>query len=139
MIDNKSVMAENLKRLMQIKGVNATEICNTLDFKHNTFSDWVNGRRYPRIDKIEMMANYFGVDKSELIEPYSKVEKIKEMREQFDRLNAERERLDKEYKEIMLDVEMQEIIYALKQMDIKKKKHVLEYLKLLNKELNDEG
>ena len=139
MIDNKSVMAENLRRLMQVKGVNATEICNALDFKHNTFSDWVNGRRYPRIDKIEMMANYFGVDKSELIEPYSKVEKIKELREQFNQLNAERERLDKEYKEIMLDVEMQEIIYALKQMDIKKKKHVLEYLKLLNKELGNEG
>lgn len=139
MIDNKSIMAENLRRLMHAKGVNATEICNALAFKHNTFSDWVNGRRYPRIDKIEKMAQYFGVDKSELIEPYSKIEKIKELREQYDQLTAERERLNKEYKEVLLDFEVQEIIDVVKQMDIKTKKHVLEYLKLLNKGLNDEG
>ena len=25
-------------------------------------------KKYPRIDKIEMMSNYFGIDKSDLIE-----------------------------------------------------------------------
>lgn len=33
-----------------------------------TFSDWVNAKTYPRIDKIEMMANYFGISKSDLVE-----------------------------------------------------------------------
>ena len=49
------------------------DICDDLGFKYTTFSDWVNGKKYPRIDKIEMMANYFGVEKSDLIEDKSKV------------------------------------------------------------------
>lgn len=71
MLGNKEVMAKNLKRLMDNKGVNATDICRTLHFKHNTFSSWVNCKTYPRIDKIEMMAKYFGVSKSALIENYT--------------------------------------------------------------------
>lgn len=33
-----------------------------------TFSDWINAKTYPRIDKIELMANYFGIEKSDLVE-----------------------------------------------------------------------
>lgn len=68
MKDNKKVFSENLKRLMYEKGVNATEVCQVLGFKHNTFSNWITGKIYPRIDKIEIMANYFGVSKSVLVE-----------------------------------------------------------------------
>ncbi len=68
MVADKDLMARNIKRFMEEKGVNATEICSTLGFKHNTFSDWINGKAYPRIDKIEMMANYFGVTKADLVE-----------------------------------------------------------------------
>ena len=34
----------------------------------STFNDWVKGKKYPRIDKIEMLANFFGILKSDLIE-----------------------------------------------------------------------
>lgn len=70
MIDNKQVMAKNIKLLMEEKNVTATDVCKALGFKHNTFSGWVNGKMYPRIDKIEMMANYFGVNKSALVEEH---------------------------------------------------------------------
>lgn len=68
MNENKEIMAKNIKRYMSILNVNATEICKDLGIKQNTFSDWVNAKTYPRIDKIEMMANYFGVSKSDLVE-----------------------------------------------------------------------
>ena len=48
--------------------VSQTEICNTLGIKMPTFSDWVNEKTYPRIDKIELMANYFGISKADLVE-----------------------------------------------------------------------
>ena len=35
---------------------------------YSTFCDWVNGNKYPRIEKIEMLARYFGIQKSDLIE-----------------------------------------------------------------------
>ncbi len=68
MLGNKEIMAENIKFYMEKKGVNATEVCTALGFKSNTFSDWVTAKSYPRIDKIEKMANYFGVSKSALVE-----------------------------------------------------------------------
>lgn len=68
MVDNKKVMARNIKKYMDLQGVNATEICNALGFKQNTFSDWVNAKTYPRIDAIEKMANYFEISKANLVE-----------------------------------------------------------------------
>lgn len=70
-LGNKEIMAQNIQRLMEQKGVDRKDLCNALGFKYTTFVDWVNGKTYPRIDKIEKMANYFGVPKSELVEEYN--------------------------------------------------------------------
>lgn len=67
-LGNCVVFSKNLKRLMDLNGVDRNDVCAALDFKYTTFTDWYNGKKYPRIDKIEKLANYFGVLKSELIE-----------------------------------------------------------------------
>ncbi|MFR0064348.1 MAG: helix-turn-helix domain-containing protein [Veillonella parvula] len=61
-------MAENIQRLMDSRGIDRNKICADLGLKYTTFTDWVKGNTYPRIDKIELLANYFGVPKSELVE-----------------------------------------------------------------------
>lgn len=71
-LGNKKIMANNIRYYMNINNVTQTELCNTLGFKMPTFSDWVNAKTYPRIDKIELMANYFGISKSDLVEEQSK-------------------------------------------------------------------
>lgn len=55
---------------MELHGKTQTDLCRDLGFKISTFSDWVNANSYPRIDKIEMIANYFGIQKSDLIEEH---------------------------------------------------------------------
>ena len=65
---NKKIMAANIKRYMEIKGVTNQQLCDALDFKYTTFMDWIKGVTYPRIGKVEAMANYFGCEKSDLIE-----------------------------------------------------------------------
>lgn len=67
-MDNKSIFAKNLKRQMELKGKSRRDVCAALGFSYYTFSDWVNGKKYPRMDKVEMLADYFGVLKSDLIE-----------------------------------------------------------------------
>lgn len=67
-LGNREVFSRNLRTLMQQLGKTRNQICDDLDFKYSTFNDWYNGNKYPRIDKIEMLANYFGVLKSDLIE-----------------------------------------------------------------------
>ena len=75
MTENKQVMAKNIQRYMERDNVKATDICKTLGFKQNTFSDWVNAKTYPRIDAIEKLANYFHVSKADLVEDADITEK----------------------------------------------------------------
>lgn len=72
MLGNKEIMARNIQYYMRRNRKNATEVCRALGIKQNTFSNWVNGKIYPRIDKIEMLANYFGVSKADLVEEHSR-------------------------------------------------------------------
>ena len=67
-MDNKDIFAHNLKRIMALKDKNRRDISETLGISYFTVSDWVNGKKYPRMDKVEMLARYFGVSMSDLIE-----------------------------------------------------------------------
>ena len=67
-LGNKKIFSANLQRYMEANGKTRNDICKELGFSYSTFSEWVNGIKYPRIDKIEMLANYFGIKKSDLIE-----------------------------------------------------------------------
>lgn len=67
-LDNKQIMADNIRYHLRLNHISQTELCGALGLKMPTFSDWVNAKTYPRIDKIELMANYFGVSKSDLVE-----------------------------------------------------------------------
>lgn len=70
-LGNKEIMAKNIRYYMESRGVDRNKICDDLGFRYTTFSDWVNAKTYPRIDKIEMMANYFGISKADLVEDSS--------------------------------------------------------------------
>ena len=67
-MDNKQVFATNLKRLMLDQHKSRKDVADVLGISYFTVSDWVNGKKYPRMDKVELLAKYFGVLKSELIE-----------------------------------------------------------------------
>lgn len=66
--DSKQIMAKNIKRYMDKKGVTNQQVCDALGFKYTTFMDWIKAVTYPRIGKVEAMAEYFGCEKSDLIE-----------------------------------------------------------------------
>lgn len=68
MLGNKEIMAQNIRRLMDQKGVKSVDVCDALDIPSSTFSSWITAVMYPRIDKIEMMARYFNCSKADLVE-----------------------------------------------------------------------
>ena len=74
-LGNKITMSNNLKKYLKINNVSRNQLSESLGISYSTISDWINGKAYPRIDKIEMMANYFGINKSDLVEEHSKGEK----------------------------------------------------------------
>lgn len=75
-LGNKEIMAKNIKRYLEMHDMTQTDLCNALGFKFMTVSDWINAKSYPRIDKIEMMANFFHISKKDLIEEPSEESEI---------------------------------------------------------------
>lgn len=71
-IGNKPVMAANIKYYMKEKGINAKDLSKALKVPYTTVLSWTKAEYYPRIDKIEMMSDYFGILKSDLIEDKQK-------------------------------------------------------------------
>lgn len=67
-MDNKEIFAKNLNRYMLLNDKDRNDISKDLGISYYTVTDWVNGKKYPRMDKVEVLANYFGVSKSDLIE-----------------------------------------------------------------------
>ena len=67
-LGNKAVMAKNIRYYMSLHDKTRAELSRDLNIKYTTLTDWINGKTYPRIDKIELMARYFGIEKSDLVE-----------------------------------------------------------------------
>lgn len=67
-LGNKAIMAENLKYYSDKSGKERKELAKIWGFPYSTVSEWFTARKYPRIDRIEIMADYFGIQKSDLIE-----------------------------------------------------------------------
>lgn len=67
--DNKKTFSQNLNYFMTQKGISRYDLCDALHLKYSTVTEWLNANKYPRIDKIGMLADYFGISKTDLIEP----------------------------------------------------------------------
>ena len=87
-LGNKEVFARNLNAAMEKKGVDRIRLCVDLGLKYTTVTDWCKAKKYPRIDAIEMLANYFGVLKSDLIEEKTTVEETRRPVSDTDRMFA---------------------------------------------------
>lgn len=136
---NKEVMAANIKFYMEQQNVNATEICRALNIKQNTFSDWVNAKTYPRIDKIEKMANYFGISKAHLVEAHPmSFETPEQFEKKWLELGGGRHQIvlsDKEYKMIINYRAADEI----DQRSVDRILRLANYAKLISKGINKKG
>lgn len=67
-LGNKEIFAKNLQYYMHLNKKTRNDVCRDLDIPYSTFTDWYNANIYPRIDKIQLLANYFGIQKSDLVE-----------------------------------------------------------------------
>lgn len=82
----KKVFSDNLKRYMDLYNKSQVDLINDLGLNKSAVSTWCNGTRLPRMDKVNLLANYFHCNRSDLIE-----EKI-EPKEKAPELTARDER-----------------------------------------------
>lgn len=65
---SRTVFAKNLQYYMEQKGISQKELSEIIGVSAPTLNEWIKAKKYPRIDKVEKLANYFGCLKSDLIE-----------------------------------------------------------------------
>ena len=67
-LGNQEIFSRNLKRYLDNSGKTQKEIAAAIYVSTGTFCDWIKGRAYPRMDKVQLLAEYFGISKSDLVE-----------------------------------------------------------------------
>lgn len=67
-LGNKAIFARNLKRYIEESGKTRKELAEIWGFPYSTVTEWLTEKKYPRIDRVEIIADYFGILKSDLIE-----------------------------------------------------------------------
>ena len=62
MPDNaREIFVSNLRFLMEEKGITQADICRELNVSSATVSDWCSGKKYPRVDTVQRLADLLGV------------------------------------------------------------------------------
>ena len=68
MLGNKKIMGDNIVYYLEQGQIDRKHFAEIIGVPYSTLTNWVNGVTYPRIDKIQKMADYFGIEKSDLVE-----------------------------------------------------------------------
>lgn len=55
-------MYEKYVELRDSRGISDYRVSEDTGITRSTFSDWKNGRSSPKIEKLKILADYFGVD-----------------------------------------------------------------------------
>ncbi|WP_215113401.1 XRE family transcriptional regulator [Exiguobacterium sp. s63] len=64
----KAIFADNLKFYLSKKRLRTSDLAKELNIPYMTIANWVNAKTYPRPDKIQLMADFFGIPRSYLTE-----------------------------------------------------------------------
>lgn len=91
-MDNKLIFSQNLQRYMDLHRKTRRDLSDALGISYYTVTDWVKGKKLARMDKIEMLADYFGIQKSDLIEE-QQPEEIKKEPAMYDGLSENQRKL----------------------------------------------
>ena len=73
MNDPTNFVPRALSYYMTLQGKKQQDLIQDLKLSSATVSQWVNGKAFPRMDRVEILATYFGVSVIDLLtDPYNK-------------------------------------------------------------------
>lgn len=73
--EQKQIFAINLNHYLELNGKTQKEVANAIGVSPQTFNTWIQGIALPRMGKVQKLADYFGIGKSDLIDIKSKSDK----------------------------------------------------------------
>lgn len=71
--DPRENFPKALQYYMSLNGKRQQDLIKDLGISSATLSQWVNGKMFPRMDKVELLANYFRITSTDLLtDPFQK-------------------------------------------------------------------
>ena len=67
----RKIFAENLKKYLDRAEKTQTDLQKYMGVSSSTASDWMRGAKMPRMDKLQSICNWLGIQKSDLLEEKS--------------------------------------------------------------------
>jgi repressor LexA len=67
-IEQKNIFSKNLNRYLSINNKTQREVADAINVSPQTFNTWCQGIALPRMGKVQRLADYFGIGKSDLID-----------------------------------------------------------------------
>lgn len=114
---NRDIFASNLNYYMKLNKISRKELADAIDVSYFTLTDWVKGKKFPRMDKVEKLAKYFGIKISDLVENKSIEKNPVGMAEK--------------HVEMIMDEDLVEVYEYFKSLDTKKRKIVKDLVRSL--------
>lgn len=65
--DLKVVFGRNLAKFRSLKNISMTQLADSIGVSQSTVSDWEHGKKMPRSGAIQKIADYFNIEKSDLL------------------------------------------------------------------------
>lgn len=90
--EQRKIFSDNLTKLLQRCGKTQLQLANRLDVSKSTVSSWCSGSKMPRMGKIDEIADWLSVSRSELIEENGVSENFSDSKDVADLLEALRSR-----------------------------------------------
>lgn len=77
--EQKKIFSRNLNHYVSLSNKTQKEIADSIDVSPQTFNTWCQGIAIPRMGKVQRLADYFNVGKSDLIDnkPFTNTNKSK--------------------------------------------------------------
>lgn len=64
----KKIFSNNLARILEENKKTQRDLVDFIGVSSSTVSDWCNGKKLPRMDKVQSIANWLGIKNSDLLE-----------------------------------------------------------------------
>lgn len=68
--EQQVIFSENLKALIEERGQTQAQVADSIGVSRATINMWIKGVTFPRMPKVQRLANYFGVPVSCLVDPW---------------------------------------------------------------------
>lgn len=111
--EQKKIFGKNLSKYVSLSGKEQKEIAKDLGYAPTTFNTWCVGKIIPSMGKVQRIADYFGIGKSDLLD---------------ERLSEENANLDFA---LLTDNDARSILVEYRSLDQPHKEQLKKYLQFL--------